>query len=157
MNEIIIDNGTKLRVDMDAVLISIKNLPRSRGASASFTALEKGRMYLGEILMLAGHTYPYEATKKAKLAKDIQEATDKAIEGFKVEGNEIEQLNQLRDILGNILDIYVHDILDVFEVNIDTAYTWSIVNREVWKGLKESRMYLGIRLGEIRDNGNTDS
>jgi hypothetical protein len=142
------------RVTLDVAIAKVNMLPRSRPTSLSATALQLGRMYLGEICMDLGKEYPYEKTKEATTAKGIQEATDTSNKKVTVDDNEIIELNKLRELLGQVND----DILEVVN-NCIKANPMEGLSKfkndcnvsQAYRSLKEGRMWLGVRLGEIRD------
>lgn len=144
---------TNDRVRLDGVLKAIQELPRSRGASTAYTKLEYGRMWLGEVCRELGKEYPYEATKKAVEAKDIQAAVDKAQRAMRFDGTEIQKLNLIREYLDNVLNSYIDELFDrdltCNDVKSDFKFNVALTN--AYTGLKESRMALGLRLGELRD------
>lgn len=146
-------NLTEDRVKLDSVLKSIKALPASRGASMAYTALEFGRMWMGEMCRELGKEYPYESTKTATNASQIVDAVDKADSAFEFKGNEIEQLNGIREYLDNVLSIYTKDssALSLAPVAKEANVNYRLAFTNMHRGLKESRMALGLRLGELRD------
>lgn len=163
MNETIknvVSNLTKQREALDAFKTAINELPKSRGTSLAYTTLEKSRMYIGEICRELGKEYPYEATKKANTPEGIQEAVDRTKTIFKLSDNEIINLNNLREVLEKELDYFLQQVFHPEKGLIGNRTNLSITNKfvidcnisEAYRGLKEARMYLGIRLGEIRDN-----
>ena len=160
MNEIInrsIKSFTAQRVRLDMHKDAIKRLPASRGTSLAFTALEEGRMWIGEMCRELGHAYPYEATKEATDASGIQEAVDVSDKGYEIDGNEIIALNDLRDYLEKECDqlqsIYFKRKIHKLVIETEEGrFRLTCAFTEAYQGLKETRMWLGIRLGEIRDN-----
>ena len=143
---------TLQRERLDSTKVAIGKLPRSRGQALAFTSLEKGRMYVGELCRELGKAYPYEATKKATTAEGIQEAVDLSTKEIHLGDNEISNLNFLRDdievetkvLLDSIREIQApNDRMDQFVMNTKAS--------EAYRGLLEARMWLGIRLGELRD------
>lgn len=147
---------TERRIELDAMQKAIQLLPPSRVTALAITAIQKGRMYLGEVNFVLGKEFPYEKTKKATTPEGIQPAVDLSDAIWKLRDNEIISLNEIRTELDSITeettkamlvcatadspkDIYTKFILDC---NISEAY----------RSLKEGRMWLGVRLGEIRDN-----
>lgn len=162
MNETIknvVSNLTKQREALDAFKTAINELPKSRGASLAFTALEKGRMYMGEICRELGKEYPYEATKTATTAEGIQDAADISCIIWEVQANEIVELNRLREALEIELDMFIETVFHpekgISTFPKDTVLSNFVIDcniAEAYRGIKEARMYLGIRLGEIRDN-----
>jgi len=155
MNETV-NTLTKQRERLDAIKIAIGKLPKSRGNAIAFTSLEKGRMYIGEICRELGKSYPYEATKTATTAEGIQDAVDISVNTIEVDTNEIVALNNFRELLNNELKSF--EVL-VFEEkggipvsdNARDRFVMNCVIGEAYRGLKETRMWLGIRLGELRD------
>lgn len=146
---------TEQRVRLDAIKNAINELPASRGKALAYTSLEKGRMYVGEVLRELGKEYPYEATKKATDAKGIQEAADTSDTVWEVKGNEIVELNRFREVLEQEELIFLNCMEKVQNpIRWRNTFVTSCVVSEAWRGLKEARMWLGIRLGEIRDNAN---
>lgn len=144
---------TNDRVRLDGVLKAIKELPSSRGASMAYTNLETGRMWLGEVCRELGKEYPYEKTKEATDAKGIQAAVDKARRALRFDGTEVQRLNLIREYLDNIINSYVDEIFDrdltCKDVKDDFRFNVALVN--AYTGLKQARMALGLRLGELRD------
>lgn len=156
MNANSIDVLSKQRVRLDSILNGMKELPKARGTATAITSLEKGRMYIGEILLGLGKTYPYDKTKTATNPEGIQEAVDKSTVNWKVVGNEIQDLNNYREALQNEVDNFLKEIFDVGVSNYGVnngkdAFILSCNLSEAYRGLKEARMWLGVRLGEIRD------
>lgn len=154
----VLESLTSQRVRLDTVKKAMIGLPRSRGASLAFTALEKGRMYIGEMCRELGKEYPYEATKKAIDAKGIQDAVDVSTDtgDIVVNHNEIVSLNILRDNLEKELIVFISITFIVnggIAPSKDNAerFQMSCAVSEAYKGLKEARMWMGIRLGELRD------
>lgn len=147
---------TLQRKGLDSVLATMNSLPNSRGKALAYTALQKGRMYIGEVLRELGKEYPYEATKEATTAEGIQDAVDKADADTPVlinTGNEIIDINKLRDILEKELDSFVVTIGALPKsVDLMKKFVQDTNIAEAYRSLKESRMWLGIRLGELRDN-----
>jgi len=151
MNEII-KTLTTQRERLDSIKTGLGTLPKSRGTALAFTALEKSRMYIGEICIQLGNENPYEATKTATDAKGIQDAVDTSELVYGTSGNEIIDLNTFR----TDLEIELEKLLDVIEkmkspVGGRNSFVTNCIVSEAYRGLKESRMYLGIRLGELRD------
>jgi hypothetical protein len=147
---------TNQRERLDAVKTAINTLPKSRGTSLAFTSLEKGRMYIGEICRELGKEYPYEATKQATDAKGIQDAVDTAktdTPAIQLVSNEVVNLNTIREVLEQELTELIKTIGSIKSpTGHREAFEMSCVCSEAWRGLKETRMWLGIRLGEIKDN-----
>lgn len=147
---------TSQRIRLDVIKSKMAKLPRSRGQALAYTALEKGRMYVGEICRELGKEYPYEATKKATTAEGIQDAVDVSDNKVTIDENEIVACNELRDVLDTELGIFLGTVHDPNNaINLSTlvdVFTMAAAIAESYKGLKEARMWLGIRLGEIRDN-----
>ncbi len=141
-----------LRKESDGTLQSINSLENSRGKALAYTSLQKGRMYLGELCLLLGSKNPYKETDNATTADGIQKAVDLAVTYQEIKGNEIEQLNALRKQLGEDVEnidfivsrIDATVVLSKFELNCKAS--------EAYRGFVEARMWLGVRLGEIRDN-----
>lgn len=156
--EQVINTLTEQRVRLDALKEGLIQLPNSRGKSLSYTALEKGRMYLGEVCRELGKAYPYEKTKEAVDAKGIQDAVDTSTIEWKIVGNEVVDLNKFREELEQE-EVYFLDFIETFnaskgikELSKIDKFKLDCNISEAWRGLKEARMWLGIRLGEIRDN-----
>ena len=153
----LVKNITIQRVRLDAILTDVRDLPKSRGAALGATSLEKGRMYLGELCgQLSKKDSPYEATKSATTAEGIQDAADKAgnIVSLIKGDNEVVNLNVIREALNQEivkLEATVDNISVQHKTTIDLFKLNSICG-EAWRGLKETRMWLGVRMGEIRDN-----
>ena len=126
-----------IRVDSSTILNTLRKQEeskRSRGLSLAITALEKGRMYLGEVQGNFGQEFPYEATKKATTAEGIQKAVEVS-----------DKVDQILEVIMNIAENRKTDDLKakfLQDANIAEAY----------RSYKECRMWLGIRLGEIKDN-----
>lgn len=145
------------RVRLDSILNRMKEFPKSRGTAAAITSVEKGRMYIGEILGVLGKEYPYNKTKDATTAEDIQEATDKSTVVLEVVGNEVVDLNTIREVLQNEVDSFLEEVFNdkhnnlVFQTT-KAKFVYDCTVSEAYRGLKEGRMWLGARLGEIRDN-----
>lgn len=157
MNESSVKVLSEQRVRLDAILQSMNMLPRSRGASLGVTALEKGRMYIGEMLFVLGKKYPYDKTKGATTAEGIQDAVDKVDTFTPIDTNEIVALNNLREEIQVELDLFVKEIFEVGLTGFGTngnkeKFIMDCNISEAYRGLKETRMWLGVRLGEIRDN-----
>jgi len=156
--EKLVDYLKETRVKYDLVLKLIDKLPNSRGKALAYTSLQKGRMYLGEVSRDLGTVYPYEKTKTATTAEGIQKAVDTSSENPTISGNEIEQLNKLRDVLQEGLD----SLLKEFFTLVKTRKTTDLKSRfeldadfaEAYRSIKESRIWLGVRLGEIKDQSN---
>lgn len=147
---------TEQRISLDALKVGMAQFPNSRGKALSFTALEKGRMWIGEVCRELGKEYPYEATKTATTAEGIQEAVDTVTKGtvvFLIKENEITNLNEMRHILEQELTLFVKYLSNI-EVpsNWENKFAMDCAASEAYRSLKEARMWLGIRLGEIRDN-----
>ena len=144
---------TAQRVSLDMHKDAINRLPASRGKALAFTSLEKGRMYLGEVCRELGMEYPYEATKTATTAEGIQDAVDTSDKAYSIDENEIVALNVIREKL----DKETEQLLAVIESLPSSKWTIGKFKidcaiSEAYRGLKEARMWLGIRLGEIKDN-----
>ena len=158
----VIDTLSIQRKGLDAIKIAINKLPNSRGKALGFTALEKGRMYIGEVSRELGAEYPYEATKQAVDAKGIQAAVDLAdteTPVISITGNEVVDLNTLREVLEKELDYFMGIIFipkkglnaKLISIGVDKKFTLDCNISEAYRSLKESRMWLGVRLGELRD------
>lgn len=154
MSKQTIQTLTNERVKLNVIEKKLSLLPRKRYISLALTSLEKGRMYLGEVCRELGHAYPYEATKKATTAEGIQPAVDivddKVMIG--VNENEIVELNNLRKDLESHIEVLTviigetsKSVPSIKKFRLDCAYS------EAYRSLKETRMWLGKRLGEIRD------
>lgn len=143
---------TEQRVRLDMHKDAISRLPKSRGQALAFTALEKGRMYVGEVCRELGKEYPYEATKTATTAEGIQDAVDVSDKGYTIDANEIVALNDIREHLDKETEhfLILVDSLPKAKWSIK-KFTQDCAISEAYRGLKETRMWLGIRLGELRD------
>lgn len=160
MNEIAkktVNSLTNQRKRLDIIKKGIEHLPKSRGTALAFTALERGRMWIGEICRELGELYPYEKTKTATTAEGIQPAVDVSDAPVQVYENEIVGLNAFREELETECDTFLTiafargDLVTFAGVGTP-AFKVSVALREAYKGLKEARMWLGIRLGEIRED-----
>ena len=157
----VIDTLSIQRKGLDAIKIAINKLPNSRGKALGFTALEKGRMYIGEVSRELGAEYPYEATKQAVDAKGIQAAVDLAdteTPVISITGNEVVDLNVLREVIEKELESFTHTIfpkvsMSTYGINsgLGKKFVLDCNISEAYRSLKESRMWLGVRLGELRD------
>jgi hypothetical protein len=152
-----IEQLTSLRVRLDGVEKSVEALPKTRYSSLALTALETGRMYVGEVCRELGKEYPYEATKKAIDASGIQPAVDLSTTGsYLIGDNEIVNLNTLREDLEKhtqvLLDVVANDDFGQ-DMPDDPEKFLPLISacNGAYQGLKEARMWLGKRLGEIRD------
>lgn len=163
MNEIVIKTVKSLsnqRVRLDVVKQQINKLPKSRGTSLAFTALERGRMWIGEICGELGNQYPYEKTKEATDASGIQAAVDLGETIVSIDPNEIIALNQIREEIEKECETFVGiafgrgDLTTFSPIGV-SAFKIEVAIHEAYKGLKEARMWAGIRLGEIRDSVQT--
>jgi hypothetical protein len=141
------------RVNLDLLITKVKTLQPSRGTALSITALEKGRMYIGELALMYGADNKYDHSK-VKEAKDIPEATDK-------HKNQIE--TKPKDDITSILSIRGEIELELNIINKligGVSQEQSPFNKfkrdcyisEAFRSIVEGRMYLGVRLGELRDN-----
>jgi len=146
---------TSQRERLDALKNGITLLPNTRGKSLAFTSLEKGRMYIGEICGELGKEYPYADTKKATTAEGIQEAVDKATKStpaFLDKGNEIVNLNDLRDLMDKEVDTFLVNITKLAAMKPSIKkFVIDCKVSEAYRSLLEARMWLGVRLGEIKD------
>lgn len=155
--ELNIEKATNLRIKLDSFEKAIASLPRSRYNSLALTRLETGRMYIGEILILLGHEYPYEKTKTATTAKEIVPAADISTDTVELGDNEIVNLNLLREKLDEatktFLDIVFGDkgITSIRLEDKTKVFVRDTSIAEAYRGIKEARMFLGKRLGELRD------
>lgn len=156
MKEKLLKNLELTRVDLSKVENTMKTLPNTRYSSLALTALELGRMYFGEIALTLGKEYPYEKTKEATTPEGIQAAVDVSNEMLFIEDNEIIKLNKLRGILDTTINSVMPDVIEAVdnmehqEDSDDFAFMSDIMR--TYTSLKEARMWLGKRLGEIRDN-----
>lgn len=158
MNKQSIQVLSEQRVKLDVVLNSMKQLPKSREVSLAFTSLQKGRMYIGEILFQLGKEYPYDKTKEATKPDEIEKAVDVSNKVIALDENEIVALNMLRDIIADATDSFLKEVFDVGKssfgvIGEKNVFILSCNISEAYRGLKETRMWLGVRLGEIRNNG----
>ena len=156
MNETIettVDKLTKQRESLDSIKNAITELPKSRGTSLAFTKLKKGRMYIGELALDLGKDFPYEKTKEATTAEGIQDAVDLSSNPLVIGDNEITNLNNLRDLITTEINTFLETTMPIKLAgkSIQERFVMNCNISEAYRGLKESRMYLGIRLGEIRD------
>lgn len=154
MRETTIQTLTENRVNLDGIGKSLTLLTGSRYVSLAITALELGRMYVGEIALELGKEYPYEKTKKATSPEQIQKAVDLYEGKIKEHNNEIQAIVSIRESIDNINDNTLKTVnefvldspvkgLDKFKIDCNIS--------EAYRSLKEARMWLGKRLGEIRD------
>lgn len=158
MNKQSIQVLSEQRVKLDVILSSIKQLPKSREVSLAYTSLQKSRMYMGEILFQLGKQYPYDKTKKATKPSEIEKAVDVSNKVITLDENEIVALNMLRDIIADAINSFLKEVFDVGKSNFGVSgekdiFILSCNISEAYRGLKETRMWLGVRLGEIRNNG----
>jgi len=148
-----------LRVRLDVILNALQQLPKNRNASLAFTSTEKSRMYMGKLLGVLGTEYPYEATKTATKASEIDEPTDKGEKVIILSGEEIKDLVGLRKMLNTELTNFLEVAFGAGETNgitlakdasALTKFKMNSIVSEVYRGLCEGSMYLGLQLGEIK-------
>lgn len=153
----------ELRVETDVILHQIKDetaiareLGYGRELALAYTALQKGRMYLGEIQHDMGAEYPYKGTNQAKDASGISLAVDKAQTPIPLlQGNNIEKLGKLRTTIDEITNEVIEIIFDTENYPPFTEklkFKASCHASEAYRSLKESRMNLGMCMGVIKDN-----
>lgn len=141
------------RIAFDEIANAIDSLPKSRGKALATTALQKGRMYLGEIALRLGADIKYDHSN-VKEAKDIPEATDKAEKSTFLTKGEVNDILAIRKEIEDkilIIDVVVGELnadnltkgIEKFKLDCDIS--------ESYRSLKEVRMWLGVRLGELRD------
>ena len=155
----VIELLTENRVALNGLEKTIERLPRSRYTSLALTSLEKGRMYLGEIALDFGKDYPYEKTKQATSPEMIQKAVDLFEDKIGEIDNEIVTINKLRDELNNtteeVLELVFNPTTGIITLIPELTKHKFIRDcniSEAYRSIKEARMWLGKRLGEIRDN-----
>lgn len=139
----------KVRISLDNDLKNIKELPSNRPLSMAYTALESGRMWLGKLCGAIGAAYPYEKTKEAVNPKEIQNPVDIKKDFEMYHGNEIQVINKLREVLNKQSD-FILEITD----GLKLGYKGEQALNNSYKGLQESIMGLGLRLGEIKKQDN---
>jgi len=159
MSKEVIEAFSKVRVDSSVLLNTMRELSiksKSRGLSLATTSLEKGRMYLGEIQGNLGQEFPYEATKTAKTPKEIQEAVEVSKKSINLVDNEITNLNMLREEISKRIDVILSTFMWYSEKrkvnNLKEKFLQDANFAEAYRAYKEARMWLGVRLGEIKSN-----
>lgn len=159
MSQEVIEEFSKVRVELNTTLNTMRSMDaksRSRGLSLGTTALEKGIMYLGEVQLALGSEFPYEATKKATTPKEIQKALDSSPKTFPLDKNEITNLNSIREViqgnLNTVLDTFMWYAEQRKNKDIKEKFVQDASFAEAYRSIKEARMWLGIRLGEIKSN-----
>ena len=176
MKEKVIEVLTTSREKLDELLTGIEDLKAreetltektGRELSLAYTELQKGRMWVGEVLHDVSGKYPYANTNEVKAPEDIAPATDLSKEKtvfipFK-EGNYIEAIANSRKFIDAIVESILNHVSNYY---YDTNYNSTkkgIVgfNQKFIKYLnfnnsitylKQGRMILGTVLGKIRDN-----
>lgn len=157
MSKEIIEKLSKVRVDSSIILNTMEEMSktqRSRGLSLAITSLEKGRMYLREVQGFLGKEFPYEATKNAKTAKEIQPAVEVSDKSVDLDNNEIINLNKLREVVDKKVDEVLSAILwfstEHKVKHLSDKFIRDSNLSEAYRSYKETRMWLGVRLGEIK-------
>ncbi|MAT89591.1 MAG: hypothetical protein CMC35_02770 [Flavobacteriaceae bacterium] len=150
----------EVRVMSDAIMHQIKEeFPAAgegnyiREVSLAYTALQKGRMYLGECQHDLGAEYPYKKTAEATKPSEIEMGAD-LCEGYNsLEGNNIENLIKLRGYIDKVtamaLDSYSKGRNNY---DVESKFIADCHLSEAYRSLKEARMWLGCALGIIRDS-----
>lgn len=144
------------RVRLDGINKLINKLPRTRYTASAATAVELGRMYMGEVVMSYGGSYPYEATKEATTPEGIQEAVDTYEGNLQLSDNEIVNINKLRELIVETIETSLDIIMQVRtsqqgQQALNVAFLTDANITAMYTNLKEGRMWLGKRLGEIKD------
>jgi len=163
MKEELILKLRKQRVELDKLLKLIKEeIPIAakeqyvREVSLAYTALQKGRMYLGEMQHDLGAKYPYEGTNDAKDVIGIAMAVDMFESPVSsLQGNNIENLGTLR----KSIDKVVKELEEVIAAISDSKLIKIGINKfiqdcnisEGYRSIKEGRMWLGCAMGVIKD------
>ena len=157
MSKEIVEKLSKVRVDSSTILNTLRGMEetqRSRGLSLATTSLEKGRMYLGEIQGNLGEEFPYETTKTATTAKEIQKAVEVSGKVLPIDSNEILNLNRLREAITikieEILECVMWFATEHKVGNLEDKFVRDSNIAEAYRSYKETRMWLGVRLGEIK-------
>lgn len=154
MKEQTIQTLTDNRVKLDFIGKKINNLKRTRATASAATALELGRMYLGEVCFSLGKDYPYHKTKKATKPSEIEPSVDLSDKNPEIVGNEIEEINKLREVIDQInknsIETINEFLVDSPLKGLDKFYADCNVS-QAYRSIKESRMWLGVRLKEIRE------
>lgn len=140
------------RENLDVTLQFIEDLPNSRGKALSYTALQKGRMYLGELAILLGADNKYDHSK-IKEAKNIPAATDLRKISDTVFKEEIPTILEIREDIEQEIGIF--DVITTYFNNNNSTidrFKRDCYVAESYRSIIEARMWLGVRLEEIRDN-----
>lgn len=141
----------QLRVVMQALLDSYwDHFNKTRATSIAYTELEMSRLWMGELLSYLNSPNPYaEKDGNRKTKKDILPSSD-VDKGarFSLVGNQIERADALREWLGKYADIDTW-----FSEVLPLRHPQYACILNIYTHLSQARMYLGVYLKEIKENG----
>jgi hypothetical protein len=146
-----IDKIKDLRKKIDNTLYNLRCLNPSREISLSITKIQEARMWTGLFLGLIGEPTPYANNGMRKNVKDIEKATDLSRKFCFVKGTQVEGVDKLREVIKEHINEYedikrnIHFTKQAYLQQINHTY------QKTMDYLVESRLWLGMELGRIRD------
>ena len=143
------------RVDLDKQFKVMGAMPRSREFSLAITRTEDAKMWLGQVLKRIGTENPYPDSKNAANTKIAPTAdvwtgdVEKAMEGI----GHIQKVKQMRSELTSVYEDIEKNQWDFNrELNILGYHSLT----KSWEYIIEANMWLGMELGRIKREENSE-
>lgn len=145
------DNETRQQVRgfrklIDSLFLSAKTLTPSRAVSSAITAFETSRMFAGLILADLGAENPYPESSNPASSK-IEDRTDV---GVILDSEGLDGIGYIKKLRALSADLITETSIFV-DANPASGMIEFISKTEMVKGLMLGKMWLGARLGEIKD------
>ena len=143
----------KLRKEMMLLINTIDALPASRELSIARTVIQSTQMWCGQGIGLSGNVSPYaENDGSRRTVEDIKPLFDHT-EDLLVDDigrdDEIRTIDEMREFLSSKKN-------EVVPLLVVTEHPEKkVVDEMIYIGVVEARMWLGARLGAIRDASRT--
>jgi hypothetical protein len=140
------------RVELDGVLLSMKDRLTSPEMTLSYRSLQLGRAFLGELLILTGELNTYTP---ANTPCEIPQAEGKAKEPLIDIKEELPYINKAREILQSTIKDFLPKVEEL-EVppEIEEEYILTFIFAR--QKLTEARIWLGFHLAEMKDQANCE-
>lgn len=149
-------NFKELRNRIQVLKNTIPNLPSSRPVVLANTSVQTAMMWSGNILKaLSGGETPYANDGKRTKVTDIEPMFEKTDNSFKLSGNDVADIDLLRQEISKEIASIEDFMLQPGSIEEDLSdrgeMQFMIAVGSVMQYLTETRMWLGMQLGAIRD------
>jgi hypothetical protein len=146
------------RLSLDMYANSIKVLPASREASLAFTAMQRAKMWLGKCMEELGTPTPYPQSENpdSKAIEPPADHTEETIFNSGTESTETAKVKMLRQVLEKTIIGMKHGVSAIHE-GAGNSHFFSIAIQEAYISAVDAKMWLGMRLGAIRETEQSKS